>query len=219
MIITPNNATNINVANSTLGPSSMDQLTLLQFALLKDSDDQLKGMVKQMQANVKLKDAYRNDLNAFKNTLNKVKSQQGKEGEKKIKLADASMETLLKPYGLDKFVVNDDGKGNFNNVFDYQFDTDANSGQGGLIQSRDATQTVQFLDASHRDGYYLTETSVQGAIDYLTSKMDKLNAETDQLQIYVQDLTGKRKSSLEAITSLISKTQDVAGTINRNIGK
>lgn len=217
MIITAtNNASTI--SGVSINGSTMDVLTYVQALLLQDADSQLKDMGKSMQANLALKKAYRNDISKLEIALNKVKTD-GKGDDGKKKIVDGSTNPDPQPF-LDSMGLGDGAVNNYN------YDTEAKNGLGEIIASPNSDlKLVETLEnGTNEEGltvykHTITEGVLDTAIKHLTNKMDNLTTEGEQLNLRLQDLAGKRKTTLETLSSLISKVQDASASIIRNIAK
>ncbi|MBI2338871.1 MAG: hypothetical protein HY541_05910 [Deltaproteobacteria bacterium] len=219
MIVTANNTAN-SISGVTIGAGTMDMLTYVEALLLQDSDGQLKDMGKKIQANLDLRKSYRQSISKLDVALSAFKGlEKGEHDGFKVKGKDDSkkmvgtdLNDMLKELGLD-------GLPN-GQVSDYFYDTEAHDGLGGV--SSEASEMTIGTKSTNKHGnteYTIKADQLEGANKYLQGKLDDLNTEGEQFGIQLQDLSGKRKTTLETLSALISKVQDASASIIRNIAK
>lgn len=221
MIVTANNTAN-SISGVTIGAGTMDMLTYVEALLLQDSDSQLKDMGKKMQANLELKKSYRKSISKLDVALSTFKGldKKGKydgfkvEGkEDKMKMVGTDLNAMLKELNLDNLP---NGQ-----ISDFSYDTEALNGLG-QVSSQTSDMDPIGKKSTNKKGetvYTINASQLETANKYLQGKLDDLSTEGEQLNLKLQDLTGKRKSNLETLSSLISKVQDANASIIRNIAK
>lgn len=222
MIISPLNVSN-SVSGVSIQGSSMDMLTYFQALMLKDADSQLKDLGKKMQANLELKQNYRNAISAYEIAINKIKREgEGKEDKKEIEYG--SVDEALNSLGLDS-VSNGSHTGA---LVDYIYDTEANNGLGGVIEEDADSSMWPLKQIPHDDGvdngkdsytYKAIASKLEECVKYLQNKQENLNTASEQMNLQLQDLSGKRKTFLDTLSGLFSKVSDTNASIIRNISK
>lgn len=212
--------------------NGIDLLTSIEMLLVKDYDNQMRSLGKQIKGSTKIKEAYRGQIEGYQNLLTRptVKKGDDKKTESVAITASEYDQFLGVPkeyvYNLETNKVEERAsttleplKSLGNNLKTLQSEHKKKYAQVSVPKGPANTKALSKPPASPKTPteYYVAKDAVNSMIDNVKLKLESLNEQSELNSLSLQSLTNQRKIAFETISNLVNKQHDSVATMVRNL--
>lgn len=188
--------------NSDSLMAGLDLITTIQILLVKDYDNQLRGIQRQMKGAIEVKKAFRQDIEELQKILTKSSK----------KIDDKFYVEINTP--SERAALNRDN----NHVVD-------------PITGEKISHKIPYEKPEGKDGntffennfkekdrkQYIEKDQINNKIEEINQRLERVNEQSEITSLTLQSLTNQRKIAFETVSNLVRKGHDTISTMVRNM--